>query len=77
MFKLYKNNGQYIMGELLSSHKTEADAMKKAKKEITFRFTEKEKKSTGLYIWLDDKNHSPVGVIFKEKKKGGVRVSTK
>ena len=70
MWKLYKNNGQYIMGELLSSHKTESAAMKKAKKVLAFKHTEREKKSTGLYIWLDDHNHSPVGVIFQKKDKG-------
>ena len=72
MWKLYKYNGHYIMGDLISSHKTESAAMKKAKKELTFKHTEKEKKSTGLYIWLDDQNHAPVGVIFQKKtdKKG-------
>ena len=33
MWKLYKYNGRYIMGDLISSHKTESAAMKKAKKE--------------------------------------------
>ena len=68
MWKLYKYNGSYIMGDLISSHKTESAA----KKELTFKHTEKEKKSTGLYIWLDDQNHAPVGVIFQKKtdKKG-------
>jgi len=29
MWKLYKYNGRYIMGDLISSHKTESAAMKK------------------------------------------------
>ena len=37
MWKLYKYNGSYIMGDLISSHKTESAAMKKAKKELTFK----------------------------------------
>jgi hypothetical protein len=70
MWKVYKHNGQYIMGELISSHKSESAAMKKAEKKIKFKFTEREKKKNEIRIWLDDHNHSPVGVIFQKKDKG-------
>ena len=33
MYKLWKWDGHYIQGELISSHTTEAAALKKAKKE--------------------------------------------
>ena len=51
------------MGDLISSHKTESAALKKAEKEIDFKFTEKEKKNKEVVIWLDNKNHIPVGII--------------
>jgi hypothetical protein len=68
MWKVYKYNGHYIMGELLGSHKTETAAMKKAKKEIDFKFSEKEKKKNEILIWLDSESHMPVGVIIHELK---------
>ena len=68
MWKLYKNNGHYVEGELVSQHKTEATAMKKAKKEIDFKFSEREKKKNEILIWLDDENHMPVGVIVHKTK---------
>ena len=61
------------MGELLGSHKTEAAAMKKAKKEIKFKFSVREKKKNEILIWLDGENHQPVGVIIHEIKKGTKR----
>ena len=68
MWKVYKYNGHYIMGELLGSHKTEAAAMKKAKKEIDFKHSQREKKKNEILIWLDGENHTPVGVIIHELK---------
>ena len=56
------------MGKLLSSHKTEAAAMKRAKKEIDFKFSEREKKKDEILIWLDGENHMPVGVVTHELK---------
>ena len=64
MWKVYKYNGHYIMGDLISSHKTESAALKKAKKEIDFKFSEREKKNNQIFIWLDDDKHSPAGVII-------------
>ena len=43
MWKLYKWNGHYIMGDLLSKHSSEDAALKKAAKELTFTFAEKVK----------------------------------
>jgi len=56
------------MGELVGSHRTEDAAMKKAKKEIDFKFSEREKKKNEILIWLDGENHTPVGVIIHELK---------
>jgi len=56
------------MGELLGSHKTEAAAMKKAKKEIDFKHSQREKKKNEILIWLDGENHEPLGVITHELK---------
>jgi len=68
MWKVYKYNGRYIMGELLSSHKTESAAMAKAEKEIDFKFSEREKRKEEILIWLDGEGHRPAGVITHELK---------
>ena len=68
MWKVYKYNGQYIMGELISSHKSESAAIKKAEKMIKFKFTKKEKKKNEIRIWLDDEKHMPVGIIVHKLK---------
>ena len=70
MWKVYKWNGMYIQGELISQHKTESAAMKKAKKEIEFAYAVKDDRKEEKLIWLDAKDHTPVGVIVK-KVKGG------
>ena len=71
MWKVYKWNGHYIMGDLISKHSSEAAALKAAKKNINYFKTEKEKKGKEIFIWLDDKNSTPVGVIVKKTKKKG------
>ncbi len=68
MWKLYKWNGHYIMGDLVSKHSSEDAAIKKATKEIGFTFAEKVKRGKETLIWLDDKQHSPVGVIVKKTR---------
>jgi|TARA_R110002020_G_scaffold37239_1_gene112398 hypothetical protein len=68
MWKLYKYNGHYIQGELLSKHSSEEAALKKAKKEIKHTHTEKVKQNKEIIIWLDDKNHNPVGMIVKKTR---------
>ena len=60
----------YIQGDLISQHKTETAALKKAKKEINFTYAVKDNRKDEKLIWLDAKDHTPVGVIVK-KIKGG------
>ena len=63
MYKVYKYNGHYIQGELISKHTTESAAMKSAKKNIEFKHAVKSKLVKPKVIWLDDVNNSPVGLI--------------
>ena len=87
MYKLWKWDGHYIQGELISSHTTEAAALKKAKKEI--KYLKAVKSEIGgkdeIVIWLDGEGGKPLGVIIKKitkrskekkKPKGGAPVST-
>tara|TARA_R110000824_G_scaffold80365_2_gene202077 strand:+ start:289 stop:495 length:207 start_codon:yes stop_codon:yes gene_type:complete len=64
MWKVYKAD-YYIQDILISKHKTEAAARKKAKKEIEFSYTVKEKSKKEIVIWLEDKSRMPVGIIVK------------
>jgi hypothetical protein len=68
MWKLYKYNGRYIQGDLISKHTSEAAAIKKAKKELKFSHSEKVKRKTEILIWLDSKNYTPLGVIIKKQR---------
>ena len=68
MWKVYKWNGHYIMGDLISKHSSESAALKAAAKSIDFMYTEKEKEGKEIYIWLDAEDHDPVGVIVKKSK---------
>ena len=68
MWKLYKWNGHYIQGDLVSKHKSEDAAMKKASKELNFTFAEKSKIGKETLIWLDDDKYTPVGVIVKKTR---------
>ena len=63
MFKVYKYNGHYIQGQLISKHTTESAAMKSAKKNIFFKKAVKSKILNPKVIWLDGENNTPVGVI--------------
>ncbi len=74
MWKVYKYNGHYIQDELISSHRSEDAAMKKAQKTIDFKFSEREKNKNEILIWLDDERHMPKGVIVHELKKGAKRL---
>ena len=67
MWKVYKEN-YYIQGDLISSHKTEAAARKKAKEVIGHSYTVKEEDKNEIRIWLEDKERSPIGIIIKSKK---------
>ena len=68
MWKLYKYNGHYIQGDLISKHTTESAAMKKAKKVIDFKYSEKVKRKDEILIWLDGKDYLPMGVITKKQR---------
>ena len=67
MWKLYKEN-KYIQGELISSHKTEELARKKAKEVIGHSYTVKEETSKEVLIWLENEERTAVGIIVKTKK---------
>ena len=68
MWKIYKWNGHYIMGDLISKHSSEDAALKKAAKESNFTFAEKTKRDKEILIWLDNTDHTPVGVIVKKTR---------
>jgi hypothetical protein len=68
MWKVYKEHNGYIQGELISKHSSESAALKAATKSIKFSFSEKQKRDKEITIWLDDVNHSPIGVIIKKKR---------
>ncbi len=69
MWKVYKAN-HYIQGILISKHKTESAARKKAKEEIKFSYTVKEESKKEILIWLENKDRIAVGIIVKSKEKG-------
>ena len=78
-WKVWKWDGHYIQGELISSHTTEAAALKRAKKEI--KYLKAVKSEIGgkeeIVIWLDGENGKPLGVITKKvnkKTKGTKRI---
>ena len=76
-WKVWKWDGHYIQGELLSSHTSESAALKKAKKEIKYLNVVKEEKKDEIVIWLDGENGQPLGVITKKinkKSKGTKRI---
>ena len=68
MWKLYKYDGHYIQGKLVSKHSSEKAALKNAQKELKHKYTEKIKRDKEIIIWLDDENHSPIGMIVKKTK---------
>ena len=68
MWKRYKYDGKYIMGELVSKHKTQSAALKKAKKEIGHVREVEEQRPNEELIWLDGDNGTPMGVIVYKGK---------
>ena len=68
-WKVWKWDGHYIQGELLSSHSSESAALKKAKKEIQYLNAVKEESKDEIVIWLDGEGGQPLGVIIKKKRK--------
>ena len=76
-WKVWKWNGRYIQGELVSSHTSEAAALKKAKKVIKHHRTERKEEKDEITIWLDAEDGTPLGVITKKinkKSKGAKRI---
>ena len=83
MWKVYKWNGDYIQGDLVSEHSTEKAAVNKAKKKINYFTAIKSKLPTfkqrgEIVIWLDKEDGTPIGVIVKKtrNKKGDAMAST-
>ncbi len=68
-WKVWKWDGHYIQGELISSHTTEAAALKKAKKVIKHHRTEKKQENNEITIWLDAEDGTPLGMITKKINK--------
>jgi len=68
MWKIYKWDGHYIQGDFISKHRSEDVALKKAAKEIGFTFADKVKRGKEILIWLDDKDHNPLGIITKKTR---------
>ena len=68
MWKIFKYDGKYIQGELVSKHSSEDAALKAAKKKLSFTFCEKQKVGKETRIWLDDINHTPMGIIVKKSR---------
>ena len=72
-WKVYKWNGRFIQGDLVSSHSSEASALKKAKKEVKHSKIVKEESKEEIIIWLDAEDGTPMGAVIK-KKKGTKRI---
>lgn len=68
-WKLWKYNGRYIQGDLISQHTSEAAALKRAKKEIEYVKAVKDERPDEIVIWLDGEGGTPLGIITKSKKK--------
>ena len=69
MWKVYKYNGHYIQGDLISKHTTESAAMKKAKKLINFTFSEKVKRKNEILIPRSNTNFQKGDtVVFLSKR---------
>ena len=67
-WKLYKYDGHYIQGELVSKHQTQSAALKKAKKEIGHLTEVEQQTERELLIWLDGEDGTPLGVIVKKTR---------
>ena len=68
MWRVFKEHDGYVQGKLVSKHSSESAALKAASKNINFSFSEKQKRDKEIRIWLDDKNHSPIGIIIKKQR---------
>ena len=67
-WKVYKWDGRFIQGELISTHTSESAAIKKAEKFIKHSRTQREENKKEIVIWLDSEEGVPMGAIVKQKK---------
>jgi hypothetical protein len=75
MWKIYKYDGHYIKGELVSKHRSQTAALKKAK-EVIGHLTEVEEVNKDEHlIWLDGEGGNPMGVIVQSQKKRAKKIS--
>ena len=77
MWKVWKEHNNYIQGELVSKHSSEAAALKKAAAEIEYKFKVKEEDENEYVIWLEDEDRSPIGIITKQKGTKRIRQGKK
>jgi len=68
MWKLYKYDGRFVQGELLSKHRSQGAALKQAKKLIGHLTEVEEIRKDEHLIWLDGEGGTPMGVIVHPKK---------
>lgn len=67
MWKLWREYNNYIQGELVSSHSSEAAALKKAAAVLEYKHRAKEEDKNEIVIWLEDEDKIPIGIITKKK----------
>ena len=77
MWKVWKENNNYIQGELISKHSSEPAALKKAANEIEYKHTVKEEDAEETVIWLEDEDRRPIGIITKQKGTKRIRQGKK
>jgi len=75
LWKVYKYDGHYIKGELVSKHRSQTAALKKAK-EVIGHLTEVEEVNKEEHlIWLDGEGGDPLGVIVQKQKSRAKKIS--
>ena len=68
-WKVYKYDGSYIQGELVSKHRTQKAALKKAKESVGHIREVEEIRPDEHIIWLDADDGTPMGVIIHNPRK--------
>jgi aromatic ring hydroxylase len=77
MWKFWRENNNYIQGELVSKHSSQSAALKKAANEIEYKYTVKEEDTKETVIWLEDEDRKPIGIITKQKGTKRIRQGKK
>ena len=75
MWKVYKYDGHYIQGELVSKHRSQSAALKKAKEVIGHITEVEEVRKDEHLIWLDGEGGTPMGVIIQKAKSRAKKIS--